>query len=185
MTELLLTSLMSITGMSSSSPYSDSSSELLSSSDELVSVGVDGDLIDVKLLSSRKVFIFSVNGLIPGLIAFSLLTDGLVSFGGRIFLAEIRAGVNEPKRKVNKDDVNLRKRLRLFTYEISRSPERALFRSVISSGDIWGEYLLIQLSVQWGSEGKTLRKRTFQPKCNLQWLILPAKKGCIIKTWSS
>jgi hypothetical protein len=90
---------MSITGMSSSSPYSDSSSELLSSSDELVSVGVEGDLIDVKLLSSRKVVILSVNGLTAWLVAFSLLNDGFVSFGGRIFLVEGRAGVNEPKRE--------------------------------------------------------------------------------------
>jgi hypothetical protein len=56
---------MSITGMSPSSSYSDSSSELLSSSDELVSVGVEGDLIDVKLLSSRKAVTLSVNGLTP------------------------------------------------------------------------------------------------------------------------
>jgi hypothetical protein len=94
---------MSITGMSSSSPYSDSSSELLSSSDELVSVGVEGDLIDIKLLSSRKVVILSVNGLMAWLVAFSLLNDGFVSFGGRIFLVEGRAGVNEPKREVNND----------------------------------------------------------------------------------
>jgi hypothetical protein len=94
---------MSITGMSSSSPYSDSSSELLSSSDELVSVGVEGDLIDVKLLSSRKVVILSVNGLTAWLVAFSLLNDGFVSFGGRIFFVEGRAGVNEPKREVNND----------------------------------------------------------------------------------
>jgi hypothetical protein len=94
---------MSITGMSSSSPYSDSSSELLSSSDELVSVGVEGDLIDVRLLSSRKVVILSVNGLTAWLVAFSLPNDGFVSFGGRIFLVEGRAGVNEPKREVNND----------------------------------------------------------------------------------
>jgi hypothetical protein len=87
---------MSITGMSSSSPYSDSSSEL-------VSVGVEGDLIDVKLLSSRKVVILSVNGLTAWLVAFSLLNDGFVSLGGRIFLVEGRAGVNEPKREVNND----------------------------------------------------------------------------------
>ena len=92
---------MSITGISSSSSYSDSSSELLSSSDELVSVGVAGDLIDVKLLPSRKLFIFSVNGLTAWFIDFSLLRDGFVSFGGRDFLVEGRAGVNEPKRKVN------------------------------------------------------------------------------------
>lgn len=97
----MLTSLMSITGMSSS--YSDSSSELLSSSDELDSVGVEGDLIDVTLLPSRKLFILSVNGFTGWLIAFSLLKDGFVSFGGRIFLVEGRAGVNEPKREVNND----------------------------------------------------------------------------------
>jgi hypothetical protein len=99
---LRLTSLMSITGMSSSSSYSDSSSELLSSSDELVSVGVDGDLIAVKLLSSRRLFILSTTGLTPWLNAFSLLNDGFASFGGRAFFVEIRAGVNEPKRDVNK-----------------------------------------------------------------------------------
>jgi hypothetical protein len=101
---LMLTSLMSITGMSSSSSYSDSSSELLSSSEELVSVGVDGDLTDVKLLSSRRLFILSITGLTPLLIAFSLLKDGFVSFGGRTFLVDIRAGVNEPKRDVNNDN---------------------------------------------------------------------------------
>jgi hypothetical protein len=85
---------MSMTGISSSSSYSDSSSELLSSSDELVSVGVEGDLIDVKLLSSRRILILSVNGLTPGLKAFSLLNDGFVSFGGRAFLVEGRAGVD-------------------------------------------------------------------------------------------
>ena len=98
----MLTSLMSITGMSSSSAYSDSSSELLSSSEELVSVGVDGDLMDVKLPSSRKMFILSVNGLTLWLIAFSLLNDGFVSFGGRIFFVEIRAGVKESKGKSTK-----------------------------------------------------------------------------------
>jgi hypothetical protein len=102
----VLTSLISITGMSSSSPYSDSSSELLSSSDELVSVVVEGDLIDVKLLSSRRLFILSVNGLTPWLMAFSLLSDGFVSFGGRTFFVDGRAGVNEPKREVNKDEFN-------------------------------------------------------------------------------
>jgi hypothetical protein len=102
----VLTSLMSITGMSSSSSYSDSSSELLSSSDELDSVGVGGDLMDVKLLSSRKLFILSVNGFTLWLNAFSLLNDGFVSFGGRIFLVEGRAGVNEPKRKVNNEELD-------------------------------------------------------------------------------
>jgi hypothetical protein len=97
---------MSTTGMSSSSSYSDSSSELLSSSDELVSVGVEGGLIDVKLLSSRRLFILSVNGLTPWLKVFSLLSDGFVSFGGRIFFVDGRAGVNEPKREVNKDESN-------------------------------------------------------------------------------
>jgi hypothetical protein len=51
-------------------------------------------LIDVRLLSSRRVLILSVNGLTPGLIAFSLLNDGFVSFGGRAFLVEGRAGVD-------------------------------------------------------------------------------------------
>jgi hypothetical protein len=97
----MLTSLMSITGMSSSSSYSDSSSELLSSSDELVSVGVDGDLTEVKRLSSRRLFIFSFTGLTPLLIAFSLLNNGFVSFGGRPFFVDIRAGVNESRRDVN------------------------------------------------------------------------------------
>jgi hypothetical protein len=101
--KIVLTSLISITGISSSSSYSDSSSELLSSSDELVSVGVEGNLIDVKVLSSRKVAILSANGLTPWLVTFNLLGDGFASFGGRTFLVEGRAGVNEPKRKVNND----------------------------------------------------------------------------------
>jgi hypothetical protein len=47
---LKLTSLISLTGISSSSSYSDSS-ELDSSSEELDSVGVDGDFDDVPKLS--------------------------------------------------------------------------------------------------------------------------------------
>jgi hypothetical protein len=128
---------MFITGMSSSSLYSDSSSELLSSSDELVSVGVDGDLIAVKLLSSRKLAILSITGLTPELNAFSLLNDGFVSLGGRAFLVEIRAGVNKPKREVNHDNsCEYLARLAFLTYGTDQIPEQGLFRSVTFSGDI-------------------------------------------------
>jgi hypothetical protein len=128
---------MFITGMSSSSLYSDSSSELLSSSDELVSVGVDGDLIAVKLLSSRKLVILSITGLTPELNAFSLVNDGFVSLGGRAFLVEIRAGVNKPKREVNHDNsCEYLSRLAFLTYGTDQIPEQGLFRSVTFSGDI-------------------------------------------------
>jgi hypothetical protein len=61
--ELELTSLMSIAGTVSSS-YSDSSSELDSSSEELVSVGVEGDLFgDLTEPSSRRLLnLFAVLG---------------------------------------------------------------------------------------------------------------------------
>jgi len=61
--QLELTSLMSIAGTVSSS-YSDSSSELDSSSEELVSVGVEGDLFgDLTLPSSRRLLnLFAVLG---------------------------------------------------------------------------------------------------------------------------
>ncbi len=95
---------MSLTGMSSSSSYSDSSSALDSSSDELVSVGVEGDFIVTKLPSSaRKVANLVGTGFNAWLVPLYFVTDGFFSFGALIFLVEIRAGVKVPKREnVNK-----------------------------------------------------------------------------------
>ena len=90
---LVLTSLMSITGIVSSS-YSDSSSELDSSSDELDSVGVEGVLFgDLKSPSSRRLLNLLAD-LGPWLVPFHLLTT-LGSLGAFSFLMETRAGVKD------------------------------------------------------------------------------------------
>ena len=94
-----LTVLISSNGISASSSYSDSSSELVSSSEELVSVGVEGDLTEAKLASSRKLLILSDTGRTPLLVPLYLLNEGFFSFGGRVFLMEMRAGVEVTKRE--------------------------------------------------------------------------------------
>jgi hypothetical protein len=63
---LILTVLISVTGIGSSSSYSDSSSELLSSSEELVSDDADGDATMVP--SSRSCEILSPEGRDPLLV---------------------------------------------------------------------------------------------------------------------
>jgi hypothetical protein len=93
---LKLTSLISWTGISSSSSYSDSS-ELDSSSEELVSVGV-GDLITLKEpSSSRKLATLLTTGLGACLVPFHLLTTDFFSLGARIFFVDTRAGADNPK----------------------------------------------------------------------------------------
>lgn len=85
---------MSVTGMAASSSYSDSSSELVSSSEELVSVGV-GDFPELTLAPSRRFATRLACLLVP----LYLLREAFVSFGARIFLIEDRAGVDMPKRE--------------------------------------------------------------------------------------
>jgi hypothetical protein len=94
----MLTVLISSNGISPSSSYSDSSSELVSSSEELVSVGVEGDLTVAKLAQSRRLLILSDTGRAPLLVPLYLLNEGFFSFGGRGFLVEMRAGVKVTKR---------------------------------------------------------------------------------------
>ena len=91
---------MSFTGMSSSSSYSDSSSELVSSSEELVSVGVEGDFT-VPLSSLRRLASLSCTSFGPLLVPLYLLAESFVSFGGLIFLVDGRTGVEITKRGVN------------------------------------------------------------------------------------
>src|SRR5258708_5366690 len=91
---------MSFTGMPSSSSYSDSSSELDSSSEELVSVGVEGDFT-LPLSSPRKLANLSCTILGPLLVPLYLLRESFVSFGALTFLVDGRAGVDAPKRGVN------------------------------------------------------------------------------------
>lgn len=87
-----LTSLMSITGILSSSSYSDSSSERDSSSSELDSVAVDGDLMLARA-SSRRFSIVSDFGLDLGTVVFKtkgfLAIGGFFCFGVRDLLVEI------------------------------------------------------------------------------------------------
>lgn len=89
--------------MSSSSSYSDSSSDVDSSSEELDSVAV-GDFAPARFSSSRRAFILLDTGLGPRLVPFHLLDTGFIfaGLGGRPTLVEIRAGVKVPKREVNK-----------------------------------------------------------------------------------
>lgn len=82
--------------MPSSSSYSDSSSELDSSSEELVSVGVEGDFT-VALSSPRKLANLSFTNFGPLLVPLYLLREDFGSFGGLIFLVDDRAGVDVPK----------------------------------------------------------------------------------------
>lgn len=93
-----LTDSMKVTGMASPSSSSDSSSELESSSDELVSVDADGEFF--MLPSSRRALIAVVafGGLPRGLpVPLYLLEVAVLSFGGRpLFLA--KGFVSVPKR---------------------------------------------------------------------------------------
>jgi hypothetical protein len=79
--------------MAASSSYSDSSSELVSSSEELVSVGV-GDFPELTPAPSRKFAIRLACLLVP-----LYLLMVAFSFGARIFLIEVRAGADIPKRE--------------------------------------------------------------------------------------
>lgn len=93
--------------MSSSSSYSDSSSELDSSSEELVSVGVEGGFT-VPASSLRKLTNLSCTGLVPWLVPWLVPLYLLIAIFGSlgvftlIFLVEIRAGVEVSTR----EDVN-------------------------------------------------------------------------------
>jgi hypothetical protein len=89
--EFMLTLLIS--SISSSSSYSDSSSELLSCSDELVSVVVDGE--PGEMPSSRSLITLSDRGREPWLVPLYLLTNNLDSLGGRPLFADGCVGVDD------------------------------------------------------------------------------------------
>jgi hypothetical protein len=101
--EDILTDLRSIMGISSSS-YSDSSEESLSSSDELVSVGVEGDLEDFNWSSERNLSDLVTKALEAWLVPAYWPSVGFGTFRGRPLLEDTLEDGREAKatRKVNK-----------------------------------------------------------------------------------